>query len=294
MIENPYKGINAHVNSDLQTPGSEETGPSIWPGFHSIHMADIANALNDVLPLNYVARSEQSLQIKIQEDALQPPRIYHPEPDVGIYQQSGTSAARTPSAVAEFAASLELPLDDTLDVNEDFIKSVVILQLTNQDRTGTIVTRIELLSPSNKPGRAGYDAYRINRNTALYSHVPLIELDYLHELPPPLLNYPIYPRAEKSYPYNIFISDPRPSVSAGRLRAYGFVVDQKFPSIEIPLADDETLKFDFGAVYQQTFTRGRWGQHIDYATPPVRLEAYSPADQQRIAAVMERIKQAAT
>ena len=294
MIENPYKGINAHVNSDLQTPGSEETGLSIWPGFHTQHMVHIADLLNENLPANYIARSEQSLQIKIQDDPEQPPRMHHPEPDISIYQREPTGSPTAYSAVAELAAPSEFPLDDTLDINEDFIKGVVIRQLTDQDRTGKIVTRIELLSPSNKPGRAGYDAYRLNRNTALYSHTPLIELDYLHEQPPPMLNYPVYPRAEKSFPYNIFINDPRPSVREGRLRAYGFVVDQAFPPITIPLADEETIEFDFGAVYQQTFTRGRWGQQIDYTVPPVRLATYSPADQQRIAAVMERVKQAAS
>jgi hypothetical protein len=190
--------------------------------------------------------------------------------------------------VAELAAPFEFPLDDTLDISEDFVKGVVILQLTDQDRTGTIVTRIELLSPSNKPGRAGYDAYRITRNTTLYSHVPLIEVDYLHEQPPPLLNYPVYPRSEKSYAYNIFVSDPRPTVREGRLRAYGFAVDQPFPPVTIPLAGDDTLEFDFSAAYRHTFLVGKWGENIDYSRPPARLETYSPADQQRITAVMER------
>ncbi len=63
--QNPYRGINAHLNSTLQTPGSEETGPSIWPGFHSAHVGNIMDFLNDQLPAHYVARSEQSLQVKV-------------------------------------------------------------------------------------------------------------------------------------------------------------------------------------------------------------------------------------
>lgn len=288
--ENPYKGINAHLNSELQTPGTEDTGLSIWPGFHSSHVANIADFLNDQLPPNYVARSEQSLQIRVQEDALLPPTTRKPEPDVTIYQRSGTASGA--ASMMETAATFDLALDDTLDLTEDFIKAVVIRQVSENDRIGVVVTRIELLSPTNKPGHAGYDAYRRNRNTALYSHVPLVEIDYLHELPPPVLNYPIYPHDQNSYPYNILVSDPRPSVKEGRLRAYGFHVDQPFPLIKIPLAGDETLDFDFGAVYQHTFTRGRWGYNLDYTAPPSRFETHHPADRARIEAVMDRVKAA--
>jgi hypothetical protein len=74
------------------------------------------------------------------------------------------------------------------------------------------------------------------------------------------------------------------------LRAYGFSVDQAFPPVTIPLAGDETLEFDFSGAYKHTFSVGKWGETIDYSTSPVRLETYSPADHQRIAAVMEHIK----
>jgi hypothetical protein len=287
--QNPYQGINAHLNSELQTPGTEDTGLSIWPGFHSSHVANIADFLNDQLPPNYVARSEQSLQIRVQEDVLLPETTRKPEPDVSIYQRSNTPAASS-AVTMEAASPVDLALDDTLDLTEDFVKSIIIRQVSENDRIGVVVTRIELLSPTNKPGHAGYDAYRRNRNTALFSHVPLVEVDYLHELPPPLLNYPIYPLDPYSQPYNILVSDPRPSVKEGRLRAYGFHVDQSFPIVTIPLAGDDTLNFDFGAVYRHTFARGRWGYSLNYAAPPPRFDTYHPLDRARIEAVMARVQ----
>lgn len=61
--KNPYIGVNAHLNSLLQTPGTDEQ-PSLWQSFHTMHIGDIARHLNAVLPDNYIALAEISLQSK--------------------------------------------------------------------------------------------------------------------------------------------------------------------------------------------------------------------------------------
>jgi len=63
MRNNPYPGINAHLNSLLQTPGSIDQ-PSMWSGFHSQHITHIGEALNDQLPDHYIAMGEPSLQLR--------------------------------------------------------------------------------------------------------------------------------------------------------------------------------------------------------------------------------------
>ena len=289
-LENSYQGVNAHLNSMLQTPGNVEAGPSIWPGFHASHINDLMNFLNDHLPTHYVARTEQSLQIKVQNDATADVKVLRPEPDVTIYQQAGAQPVSTMATMTR-AVPLDIPLDGTLDLTEDFVKAIVIRQVNEGVRSGVVVTRIELLSPSNKPGHTGYDAYRRNRNEALYSHIPLIEIDYLHETPPPMLNYPVYPDDDGSHPYHIFVNDPRPAVNIGHLWAYGFNVDQPFPIVEIPLAGQETLSFDLGEVYQHTFGRGRWGQMVDYEQSPDRLHTYSGEDRARITVLMQQMQE---
>lgn len=70
---------------------------------------------------------------------------------------------------------------------------------------------------------------------------------------------------------------------------YVIDVDSPLPSrVQIPLAGDDVIEFDFNRAYQYTFEIGRWGQHLDYAQPPRRFQSYSPADQERIKAVMAR------
>jgi hypothetical protein len=288
-VVNQYRGINPHLNGALQTPGSEELGLSIWPGFHSRHVTHIADFLTEQLPPHYIAQAEQSLQI-LTEDIEAELRSRKPRPDITIY---GEAPAHAPTMVAVERGSIAL--DDTLDLSEDFVTAVVIRDIREDDRLGKIVARIELLSPSNKPDHASYEFYRKARNDALYSRIPLIELDYLHESPPTPMRYPIYPKQPGSHPYNIFVSDPRPSVSEGRFVPYGFDVDDSFPMVVIPLSGDETLKFDFGAVYQYTYKRGRWGMWlnlVDYSQPPLRLHTYSEADQERIRRRMATIADA--
>jgi hypothetical protein len=260
LAKNPYRGINPHLNSALQTPGSDENGPSAWHTFHVSNIALIADYLNETLPPDYVARLEPSLQPKV-ADALS-------VEDVML----------------------------TLDPEEDFISAVVIHRAGDDPWFGPVVTRIELLSPTNKPGSTGYLAYRRGRNEALRSGVSLVELDYLHETPPPLRKVPVYPHEPHSHAYRIFINDPRPSIAHGRVMAYGFDVDGAFPLIYIPLAGEETLPFDFGKVYQHTFERGCWGIYgdvVDYERYPVRFETYSAADQKRVTARMAQVAQEA-
>jgi hypothetical protein len=291
LTDNPYAGVNPHLNSELQTPGSQEEGLSIWPSFHSDHMTNIAEFLNAQLPPNYVARTEQSLQIRAEdiEAEIISKRTHKPQPDVTIYGQSSTGAAT--ATAPPRGTVLRMSLEDTLDISEDFVKAITIRDTRLDRRLGRVVTRIELLSPSNKRGHVGYEPYRKGRLDALFSGTPLIELDYLHESLPPVLNYPVYPEQPNSYAYNVFISDPRPSVRKGDVLAHGFDVDAAFPLVTIPLADSESLEFDFGAVYHYTFQRGRWGQMVNYAELPVRFETYSPADQARIQAQMAALRE---
>jgi hypothetical protein len=59
--DNLFSGINPHLMSFLQTPGSGAT-TSTFPSFHKDHITHIKDFLNDVLPPHYIALSEPSLQ----------------------------------------------------------------------------------------------------------------------------------------------------------------------------------------------------------------------------------------
>ncbi len=283
MRENPYQGINAHLNSSLQTRGTEDQ-PALWHSFHNFHIAQIVIGLNAQLPDHYIALDEQSLQTRgIEIGGFEEKSIK--TPDVDIFQRKEAIVEKIAAAV--LAPTWEAALAEVMLEPIRQPRAAVIRELLPQHKVGYVVARIELLSPSNKPGGSKYQIYVDKRNEAIQSEIPLIEIDYLHEQRPILPKMPAYPQATGAYPYAIIVTDSRPN--AGSVKGYGFKVAESITKCLLPLAGQETLIFDLNEVYQKTFIEGRWGDILDYDVEPERFETYSAEDQAKIRAVMASI-----
>lgn len=279
---NQYQGVNAHLHSYFQSKGG-------WSSFHTNHIADLARAINAILPPGYLVDVEQSLQIReFHPDTGE--RIRKPEPDITIYDTERKQPRQGNRPPGGAVATVIQPVAETLELDEDQYYPAVVVYQTEDDATlGSAVTRIELLSPSNKAGD-GYLQYREKRAAALKSGVRLVEIDYLHESRSPVKNLPLYPQQPNSFAYNITVSDPIPSLERGLAETYGFGVDDPIPTIAIPLADDDLVLVDFGAVYNQTFeSLTAYSRRVDYAELPEHFHTYSPADQARIRARMQAV-----
>jgi hypothetical protein len=261
-LDNPYRGINAHPHSLAQNP--QAGSPTIWTSIHAMHIGHLIAALNERLPAGYVARPEQSLQIWTEEN-------------------ESYVAAASVQRYATVRPFLE---------REITIPAGIVYRIEEHEIVGKPVTRIELLSATNKRGGFGIRGYLDNRWLVLSSGTSLIEMDYLHQTVSPLPDMPHYPKHKDSHAYTIAVTDRRPGQNPDdEMLVYIMDVDQSLPmKAVIPLAENDSIEFDFEAAYQHTFTSGRWGIHIDYAELPRNFESYSPADQQRIRQVMERAK----
>jgi len=288
LKKNPYRGINAHLHSMAQNPGSS---PTIWTSIHASHIGDITRVLNTLLPANYHARAEQSLQIWTENIDTGDERKRQPRPDVGVFR-SGDSETLIASTTQEAPAGAVhlIPIRALLMEDEITISSVVIYKPEDIRYMGEPITRIELLSDSNKIGGTGYKAYLHNRAVALASGTSLIELDYLHQTVSSLPGVPAYPDEPDSHAYTLTLIDRREDENPEQTaRVYAIDVDMTLPTILIPLAGSDNLSFDFEAVYQRTFEGDRWGTSIDYDLAPINVESYSLADQIRIRNVMQRV-----
>ncbi len=171
-------------------------------------------------------------------------------------------------------------LADTLEAEES-LTGLIIYQVGEGSPLGKAVTRIELLSPSNKPGGTHYEQYLVKKLLTLKSSLRLVEIDYLHETPPIIPLLPNYARQEGgAYPYTIIVSDPRPTFEQGKTLVYGIAVDQPLPVMNIPLAGQDVVRVDFGAAYSVTFENSPFVQlSVDYDHEPLSFSRYREADQ---------------
>lgn len=281
--DNQYKGINAHLHSHFQTEGG-------WSGFHGMHITHLAEAINEDLPTSYLVDVEQSLQIReFHPDTGE--RIRRPQPDITVYE-SRTSSSESPSTTSGTVATLTQPLAETVEVNEDlYYTALVIYRVEDDASLGRPITRIELLSPSNKFGD-GYAQYREKRIATLRSEMILVEMDYLHETPPVVKGVPSYADRESgAYPYNITISDPTPSFDEGTAKTYAFGIDEPIPMLDIPLLKSDSVTVDFNVVYNRTFgSLGAYSQRVDYEALPHNFESYAENDQKKIKQRMELVR----
>ncbi|MBC7871919.1 MAG: DUF4058 family protein [Chitinophagaceae bacterium] len=285
MRENPYQGINAHLNSSLQTRGTEDQ-PALWHSFHNFHIAQIVIGLNAQLPDHYIALDEQSLQTRgIDVGGFEEKSIK--TPDVDIFQRKAVDVKG--GAMTVLAPTWEAALIEVMQEPIRQPRAALIRELLPQRKVGRIVSRIELLSPSNKPSGSKYQTYVDKRTEAIQSEIPLIEIDYLHEQPPILSELPRYLKITGAYPYGIIVTDSRPDWYAGSVKVYGFSVAAPIAQFLLPLAAEESLIFDLNPVYQKTFVEGRWGDMLDYTDEPERFDTYSAEDQAKIRAVMATI-----
>lgn len=281
--ENLYRGVNAHLHSYFQ----RQTG---WAGFHGQHLVDLLRAIQALLPVEsgYVADTEASLQISHYDPVDERLVRSYSKPDTAIFKpRSGSYRANdAPAQLATPTASL--PVSVTITEPEDVL-GIVVYRVEADGVVAKPVTRIELLSPANKPPRSHYPFYMQKRSETLASGIKLVEIDYLHEQRSPLMALPSYPHREAdSYPYTILISDPTPSLAQGKTDVYGFRVDDVIPVVALPLVGSDAIIIDMGAVYDMTYAANiRYGIYtVDYAELPPGFDTYDAIDQQRIQARM--------
>lgn len=189
------------------------------------------------------------------------------------------------------APSIQI-IDTETSMPDEGLNSVVIYRCEDAGDL-TPVTRLELLTPDIKQMGRYHQDYLERRVETLRAGINLVEIDFLHQTPPPIRLEPSYPHGEPgSYAYSIWVSRVHPTLTEGLTSIYGFAVDNPIPEVIIPLAGRETIDFDFGVVYDRTFARNRYygAVVVDYAKMPERFETYNVNDQARIRARMTAVR----
>lgn len=284
-IENRYPGVNAHLNSFLQQRGGG------WESFHARYISEMQVLLDQVLPPNYYAISEKSLQIT--QYGVEEHRTSSIYPDVSIFRHAAQPSV--PSHAEEGTApTLTLPIRQVMAIEEEeTVNSVVIYEYASGQIPGKPVVRIELLSPANKPQGSDYSGYMKRRSDALRSAVTLVEIDFLHKQRPLLPGLASYPdRAPGAVPYLVLVTDPHPDVANGLISLFEVPVDAPLPKVRIPLVGEESVILDCISAYNHVIETTRvFRLVVDYSTDPVDFDTFSEDDQQKIQAILKRVRE---
>jgi hypothetical protein len=254
-------------------------GPE-WPDFHHCFMETLRESLNRVLEPRYIARLDR--------------RIY--------FESSETEASAAVSAVAGFDRTIRSRSPDlTVSLDDDAAQAAGAVAVADEPvigllpeldevrevfleirelETSTVVTVIEVLSPTNKnPNADGRAMYLAKRDAVLQSQTHLVEIDLLRggsRLP---MRTPL-PGGD----YYVIVSRtsdrPQASIFSWKLR-------DRLPRISVPLLPgDPDVTIDLQDVFATTYDRGSYARMLRPLRDRPLSPALSKADQKWAAACL--------
>lgn len=239
-------------------PGMDPYLENHWGDVHTRLVLYACDELQPQLPNDLIARVEEYLAVEAGAEA--DSRRYYPDVKVSEERGNGTQTENVPKTVSGIAVAE--PVVIALDAEPATLHEIQIL-----DRGNRVITAIEVLSPANKIGEAGREAYRRKQHDFVKAGVNLVEIDliregsYMHY--PPEIRLP----ADCRGPYRISTyrsSQPR------RAEVYRVPLASPLPAVRIPLrAGDPDVILNLQSVLERSYENGRYGQSINYRIDPV-------------------------
>ncbi|QDV38565.1 DUF4058 family protein [Tautonia plasticadhaerens] len=241
-MPSPFPGMDPYLES-----------PAFWSDFHAGFLVCLRNAIFDRLPPGYEARIDERLSLA-GPSGDSPKRV---EPDVAVLRDPDRPVPGEGPAVAVAPPELTLvPVAVPLRVGRRRQRLIKILK--RPDRT--LVTVIELLSPSNKAGD-DRGAYLLNRQAILAQPVHLLELDLLRKgrrLPAAA------PLPKGDYYAMLSRAGRRPICEV-----FAWPIRWPLPRLPVPLlAPDPDVVLDLQAAFTTAFEQGRYESALPYDDPP--------------------------
>lgn len=235
----------------------------LWDDFHFSLMGAIKTALADVVPANYTVRQgERAYITQVRSEGLAIERNQM-QGDVSISLSRGQTPGDGNSNVAMLAEpftavdqeSVSMVALEQVEFREPFV------EIRSLDPARSLVTTIEVLSPSNKRrGTKGWKLYQRKRIAHLTGQANLIEIDLLRQggRQPMITPWP-------NSPYALLVSR---SESAPTCRVWPASFASPLPTIPVPLAEpDPDVTLALQPLIDAIYARSRYASDIDYRQP---------------------------
>lgn len=216
---------------------------NLWKGLHTSLIVYFRDQLQPLLRPRYLVTIEERVYL---EDT-----VYGRFPDVSIERGKRSPAAA--AAVLEADPGLEVQVPE-LEISEPYLQIL--------DRaTKSIVTVIELVSPTNKAGGAGFESYREKQREVRESPAHLVEIDLLCD-GKHVLEVPRHVRELRGYRYLASVSrvEGRPGFGM-----YSCSLQETLPRIAIPLkSGDPDAVLDIQDSLELAYSHAAYEDRIDY------------------------------
>lgn len=229
---------------------------SEWASVHTALSVEIARQLGPLLRPRYVARPMRRFSVNDPADSAVD--VADAYPDVSVHRSEhrvGEAPATTHAVSRDRTPDLPLRLQTTL-VSDEPQYTVEIRDVANR----SLVTAIEVLSPSNKRGQGCAD-YVDKRQRILRSRAHLMEIDLLRQGRRVPMRDPL-PDA----PYFVFLSraEDRPVLEVWPIR-----LRDRLPVVPVPLLPgDSDAPLDVQAAFTAVYDAYNYDLSIDYTHPP--------------------------
>jgi len=211
------------------------------------------DALDALLPDQYAARIDEQIRLV---DAADDPDSKKFLPDVAITRENRPPTSARPRRGSETLepATMTIALEPPDEIRDSWIE---IIRFPEE----SVVTVIELLSPTNKDSR-GRGEYFNKRRKILDSSANLVEINLLvRGSRPPMSHKNPWPAGE--YYALISKAEQRPDC-----QVYGWPVRWPIPPIPIPLsAPDPDVLLNLAPIIGHAYDRGRYARNMRYDQP---------------------------
>lgn len=246
-----------------------------WQGFHNLFVALLCEAVQPLLPQNYVATVELRIYIDQDADYLTGRRSTEPRyPDLEVTSRR----VGTIPPPSHLLTTADAPLKGQwIDVPGLEHREAYMQVITLPERQ--VVTSVELLSPTNKGDSTGFKAYKTKQRESLDAAINLVEIDLLRggrhtvAVPPGAVDH--------LRPYDAMVCSYRP-VKPWGFEVFAWSLRETLPAITLPLLPDSPeVEIDLQAAFTRTHNAGAYDRLLDYnrdPTPPLAPEDAAWAD----------------
>ena len=235
-------------------PGMDPYLEMHWRDVHTRLMLYAADAIQDRLPGDLLARVEEGVSIDLGDD------LRGAAPDVQVVEQPTSTSwpAQLEESVTTVAEPLVVPV--SLPHTD---RHITILDAGSGNR---VVTAIEFLSPTNKIPGPSRERYRRKQQDYLDGGVNLVEVDLIRA---GVFTLAVPPGSIDEHYRTTYQICVRRLMRPEEAEVYRAPLRERLPIIRIPLRPkDKDIPLDLQELIDQCYRRGRYSV-IDYNADPV-------------------------